>query len=43
MRLYLYLLQAIAKMNDSELKLAIIAGFLFALAGLLDLLRPLEV
>jgi hypothetical protein len=29
-------------MPDSERKLAIIAGFLFFLAGLLDLLRLLE-
>jgi hypothetical protein len=33
------LLQALRHLNDSELKLAIIGGFLFALASLLDLLR----
>ena len=37
------LLRAMRRLNDSELKLAIIGGFLFALAGLLDLLRLLEV
>jgi hypothetical protein len=36
------LLQAMEKLNDSELKLAIIGGFLFFLAGLLDLLRLLK-
>jgi hypothetical protein len=30
-------------MNDSELKLAIIGGFLFFLAGLLDLLRLMAI
>jgi hypothetical protein len=29
-------------MNDRELLLSIIGGFLFAMAGLLDLLRLLE-
>jgi hypothetical protein len=37
------LIRALHHLNDSELKLAIIGGFLFALAGLLDLLRLLEV
>jgi hypothetical protein len=31
------LLRAMRRLNDSELKLAIIGGLLFALAGLLDL------
>jgi hypothetical protein len=33
------MIRALRKMNDSELKLAIIGGVLFSLAGLLDLLR----
>ena len=33
------LVRALRTMPDSELKLAIIGGFLFALAGLLDLYR----
>jgi hypothetical protein len=33
------LLRAMRRLNDSELKLAIIGGLLFALAGLLDLYR----
>jgi hypothetical protein len=33
MRLYLYLLQAIAKMNDRDLKLPIFIGFLLFVAG----------
>jgi hypothetical protein len=33
------LVRAMRKMDDSELTLAIIGGVLFALAGLLDLLR----
>jgi Kef-type K+ transport system membrane component KefB len=36
------LIRTLHKMNDSELKLAIIGGMLFSLAGLLDLLRLLE-
>jgi hypothetical protein len=37
------ILRAMRKMHDSELKLAIIAGFLFFVAGLLDLLRLMEI
>jgi Kef-type K+ transport system membrane component KefB len=37
------LLRSMRKMDDNELKLAIIGGFLFALAGLLDLLRLMAV
>jgi Kef-type K+ transport system membrane component KefB len=37
------LFRAMRKMNDSELKLAIIGGLLFALAGLLDLLRLMTI
>jgi Kef-type K+ transport system membrane component KefB len=33
------LVRAMRKLDDSELKLAIIGGVLFSLAGLLDLLR----
>jgi Kef-type K+ transport system membrane component KefB len=33
------LLRAMRRMNDSELKLTIILGFVLALAGLLDLYR----
>jgi hypothetical protein len=33
------LLQALRAMNDRELKLSIIIGFLLFIAGLLDLLR----
>jgi hypothetical protein len=36
------LLRALRQLNDSELKLAIIGGFLLVIAGLLDLLRLLE-
>jgi hypothetical protein len=42
MGLYLYLLQAIAKMNDRDLKLPIFLGFLLFVAGLLDLLQLLK-
>jgi hypothetical protein len=37
------LVRALRHMNDSELKLAIIAGFLFFVAGLLDLLRLMKI
>jgi hypothetical protein len=33
------LIRAMRRLNDRELKLSIILGFLLALAGLLDLLR----
>jgi Kef-type K+ transport system membrane component KefB len=37
------LIRALRHMNDRELKLAIIIGFLLALAGLLDLWRRLAI